>query len=59
MKERFVEFLSEQYNKQKVSFNIADLDFVSEATATTLDELITKDFRIDTTCITRQLCLLR
>ncbi len=47
MKERAVEFLSEQFNNQTVKFNVVDVEAISEATATMLDEVITSDYTVN------------
>ncbi len=46
-KQRTVEFLSTQFNNQKIKFNIVDVEAISEATATMLDEVITNDYTVD------------
>ncbi len=47
MKERTVDFLSEQFNKQQIKFNVVDVEAVSEATATMLDEVISNDYTVN------------
>lgn len=49
LKERTVKFLSEQYKNQEIKFNIIDIDIISEATATMLDEVIQSDYTINNT----------
>lgn len=39
-REKTVKFLSKQYNDEQVKFNIVDIDFISEATATILDDVM-------------------
>lgn len=48
VKETTVEFLAEQFDSQKIKFNIVDVEAISEATATMLDEAISSDYTINT-----------
>ncbi len=47
MQERTVKFLAEQFNEQEIKFNIVDVEVISEATATMLDDVIEDDYTIN------------
>ncbi|MFV0504721.1 MAG: hypothetical protein ACK5LT_12265 [Lachnospirales bacterium] len=45
--ETSVKYLSEQFNRQLVKYNVVEVEAISEATATILDEVIGEDYSIN------------